>query len=189
MANPAPEATEEAPKSKKKLLVIGILALNVVVLGALAAFVLLGSSSEASAEAPAETKPAEAAKKAPEEAEAEEADDNTATPDLPKGPNSALGPTEAVGKFTINLADRATTRYLRVVINVEVSAQATADEVKMRNPQLRHITIAYLSSLKLGDTQGPGALDKIRRALEQRFNHVLTTGTVRQVYFTDFVTQ
>lgn len=184
MAKQETEDAGAAPKSKKKLLVIAVLALNVVVLGALGAFVLLGSSSEASAEAPAEEAPAQdEAKKADAEKDGAEA------AEAPKGADSALGPTEMVGKFTINLADRATSRYLRVVVSVEVSAQPTAEEVKMRNPQLRHITIAYLSSLKLSDTQGPGSLDKIRRALEQRFNHVLTTGTVRQVYFTDFVTQ
>ncbi|MEM6997160.1 MAG: flagellar basal body-associated FliL family protein [Myxococcota bacterium] len=54
---------------------------------------------------------------------------------------------------------------------------------------VEHITITYLSSLRLKDTQGPGALDRTRAELERRFNHVLTTGEVEQVYFTDFVTQ
>lgn len=191
----APDAGD-GKKSKKKLLVIALIAVNVLGLGGLGAFVLLGSSSEAAAEAPEQgaegAKPAEDedgnAKPGKDKGDAAKADAEAAAAKA-DADTGDLGPVEMIGKFTINLADRTTSRYLRVVVSAELSSADTVEELKSRNAQLRHLTIAYLSSLKLKETQGAGALEELRGGLEKRFNNVLTTGTVRQVYFTDFVTQ
>lgn len=193
-------------KKKKNKVVLILIAVNVLTLGGFGAFVLLGSNQSAEAAATEQTEGGEKAadakkgdeKKSDDKKGAEDAKDEAkdevarAEAEAAKGASEGgteIGPTAIVGKFTINLADRSTARYLRAVIKVELDTEDTAAEIKQRNPQLRHIAIAYLSSLRRKDTQGPGALDEIRSALERRFNHVLTTGAVKQVYFTDFVTQ
>ena len=202
----------EGNKKKKNKAVPILIAVNVLTLGGFGAFVLLGSNQPAEAasteqvadsEKAGDAKKGDAkkgdAKKGEEKKGAKDAKDEPTEDEVTRAEAEAakaaskgggeIGPTAIIGKFTINLADRSTARYLRAVVKVELDSEDTAAEIKRRNPQLRHIAIAYLSSLRRKDTQGPGALDEIRSALERRFNHVLTSGAVKQVYFTDFVTQ
>ncbi len=107
-----------------------------------------------------------------------------------KGSGSeALGPTVMVGKFTINLNDPGQPRYLKSRIDVEVSSGATSDELKARKPQIRDLVLSYLSSLSIEATYGAKSKQEIRKNLKKRLNSVLTTGEIRRVFLTEFVTQ
>lgn len=99
------------------------------------------------------------------------------------------GTTVDVGNFTINLSDPGSTRYLKAVVKAAVSSDQTKEEVELRNPQLRDVIISYLSSLQLRETQGARSKEDIRENLRKRINNLLRTGEVKDIFFTEFVTQ
>jgi flagellar FliL protein len=194
------EVEAKDAKGGSKGLVLGLAAMNVVTLGALAAFVLLGQGAKpAPAPAGAEGAPAaghEAPAKeggghgeAAAEGEGEPAGPGEGEAPAPADPGSALGPVVDLGGFVINLNDSGATRYLKATMKAEVSSAAASDEVTKREPQIRDAVISYLSSLTLRETQGARAKATIRENVARRLNNLLTEGEVRQVYFTEFVTQ
>jgi flagellar protein FliL len=164
-------ANEQEP-SKKSPLVLILVVTNVLSLGGVAAVWFLG---------PQMTAPAEAQ---------EGGSENGAGGVGDAGPRVAdFGIPVNVGNFTINLADQDGPRYLKVVVQAAVSSERTKEEVEHREPQMRDITISYLSSLTLSDTKGARAKEDIRESLRKRMNNMLQTGEVEDIFFTEFVTQ
>jgi len=159
------KAEEEAPPTKKSILVPLLLTTNLLAVGGMVAVLILGPKLWAEASAPAkntEEEPVESA---------------------------TLGPTATIGNFTINLSDPGPPRYLKTVVKATVSSERTQSEVEARRPQLRDAVLSYLSSLLLKDTQGARAKQTIRDNIRKRINNILRTGEVTDIFFTDFVTQ
>ena len=197
------ENQTEKPKGKggmSKILILVLLLCNVLSIGGLGAFVLLSGSSESAAaadapeaaanpEAKSQTETKEGDKEAePEEGEKkEEGGDEEEEPDSSAGAD--LGPTVKLGSFVINLNDPGHPRYLKVTLKAEVSAQGAKKELRARDPQVRDIVISYLSSLRIKETYGARAKATIRDNITRRLNHILTTGEIRRIFFTDFMTQ
>jgi flagellar FliL protein len=161
-------ANDDTPPAKKSPLVLILLATNVLSLAGVGAAWFLAPSIA--------TPPAEAGE---EEQEAEQEERDLAD----------IGVTVEVGKFTINLSDPGSPRYLKAKIQAAVSSESTKEEVKERNGQLRDVAISYLSSLSLSDTQGARAKEDIRESLRKRMNNLLRSGEVLDIFFTEFVTQ
>lgn len=226
------KAPKEAPKeeapaeggAKKKggnLLVLGLVACNVLSLGGLGAFVMLGgkgepdaahaaegegheaAAAEGEAEAPAAEhgEKAEAKKEGHGEAKKEghgekkEAPAEHGAPAEPSGKKEDHGgepgaiTSVPLGAFVINLNDPMHPAYLKASLSAELANAELEVEVKSREPQIRDAVISYLSSLTLKETQGPVAKANIRDGVRRRLNNILTSGEVKQVYLTDFVTQ
>ncbi len=180
-----------------KILILALLLCNVLSLGGLGAFIMLSGSSESAA---ADSAAASSAAKADATVEGEDGEAAAADPPAADGdkPNEEegssysatdLGPTVKLGAFVINLNDPGHPRYLKVTLKAEVSARETKNELRARDPQVRDIVISYLSSLKIKETYGARAKATIRDNIQRRLNHILTTGEVRRVFFTDFMTQ
>ncbi|MEM1026230.1 MAG: flagellar basal body-associated protein FliL [Myxococcota bacterium] len=156
--------------SKKSALVPILIITNVLSLGGVGAVWFLG---------PQVTAPAEA----------NEGGEETEDPEAESASGADFGIPVAVGTFTINLADQDGPRYLKVDVKASVSSEKTKEEVEHREPQMRDITISYLSSLTLSDTKGARAKEDIRESLRKRMNNMLQTGEVEDIFFTEFVTQ
>ena len=194
------ENQEEKPKGgggMSKIIILALLLCNVLSIGGLAAFVLLGGGSE---ERPATEEVAAAADKGKTEtkkeggdeaAEEKSADGEDAEAEEEEGASTSadLGPTVKLGSFVINLNDPGHPRYLKVTLKAEVSADSAKNEIRGRDPQVRDIVISYLSSLTIKETYGARAKATIRDNIQRRINHILTTGEVVRVFFTDFMTQ
>lgn len=223
------KAPKEAPKdeapaeggAKKKggnLLVLGLVACNVLSLGGLGAFVMMGGKGEPAAAHAAEGEGGEAAEPEAEAAAAGHGE----KPDAKKeghgeakkehgekkeAPAEHGAPAEhsskkedhggepgsitsvPLGAFVINLNDPMHPAYLKASLTAELASAELEVEVKSREPQIRDAVISYLSSLTLKETQGPVAKANIRDGVRRRLNNILTSGEVKQVYLTDFVTQ
>jgi len=164
-------ANDQEPSKKSPLVPILIIT-NVLSLGGVGAVWFLG---------PQTTAPAEAKEGEGEGADGEAEGGEVTKPDF--------GIPVKVGTFTINLADQDSPRYLKVVVQAAVSSERTKEEVQHREPQMRDITISYLSSLTLSDTKGARAKEDIRESLRKRMNNMLQTGEVEDIFFTEFVTQ
>ena len=192
---------EQAPKGKSsKLLVIGLVACNLLALGGLGAFVLMGAPEKASAESKPEGKEAKKSEESKDSKEGKEGKEGKEAKESKEGEGSGvsslvsfgendLGPVAHIGTFTINLNEPGHPRYLKTMLDVEVDSARAKEEVKARTPQIRDITISYLSSLTLDRTRGAKAKVEIRRDIRKRINKVLTSGEARRVFLVEFVTQ
>lgn len=158
------EEKKESKGSAMKFVVIGLLVLLLAVVGFLA-FQLMSSSDGGPTEA----------------VEAGEGD--SAIED------EALTQTYTLETFVVNLNDPGGKRYLKTTIELEYIAEEVKTELDHRLPQLRDLILLQLSSKGLDDIQSVDGKIALRRELIQRINQTLTSGKIRNLYFTQFVIQ
>lgn len=104
-------------------------------------------------------------------------------------PEETVSQTFTMETFVVNLNDPGGKRYLKTNIALEYITVEMGDELKHRLPQLRDVILLLLSSKGLDDVQTVDGKIELRRELIQRINQVLTTGKIRNLYFTEFVIQ
>lgn len=97
--------------------------------------------------------------------------------------------TYAMETFVVNLNDPGGKRYLKTNIELEYLSEALGEEIAHRLPQLRDLILLLLSSKSLEDIQSVDGKIALRRELIQRINQILTSGKIRNLYFTQFVIQ
>ena len=97
--------------------------------------------------------------------------------------------TYAMDTFVVNLNDPGGKRYLKTNIELEYITEALGEELARRLPQLRDLILLLLSSKSLDDIQSVDGKIALRRELIQRINQTLTSGKIRNLYFTQFVIQ
>ncbi len=105
--------------------------------------------------------------------------------DLPPDP---VG-TYSFDPFIVNLMDAANIRYVKVTMEVELSAQEVEEELETRKPQIRDMVNAILSNRTYGELLGVRGKTQLREELLRRMNQSLTTGSITRIYFTEFVVQ
>jgi flagellar FliL protein len=100
-----------------------------------------------------------------------------------------IGPIYKMETLIVNLADQGGKRYLRITMELELSAPEVMEEINNRMPQLRDAILMVLPSKQysdIGSTEGKIAL---RDELIAKINGILKKGTVTNIYFTEFVVQ
>lgn len=145
---------------------------------------LLGSSTE-------ETQPATAAPEAAAGATGTQSATNaTATPQQAGAnqPKAILKPV-ALPSFTVNLADSPGNRYLKIGMEVEVSAEDAAAEIKNQTARIRDSIILLLSSKTVKELSAPEGKVLLKNEVAERLNQILGASRVVRIYFTDFVIQ
>jgi flagellar FliL protein len=93
--------------------------------------------------------------------------------------------------FIVNLKDKAGSgkRYLKVTVELEVGDVASKAKLTSYKTQLRDTILLLLSGLSFDEVSSiEGKLD-LKQSLLARTNQLLGSGTVRRIYFTDFVVQ
>lgn len=164
----APEQAPAGKLSKKMLLIAaGVL---VLLVGGVTAFMLLGGE-----------------KPAPQETAQGTAGGTLAA--TPAGQPEVIGPMVDIEPFIVNILDQDGTRYLKAAITLEMADAEAVEAVNQRMPQLRDailLLIGNKSFNELSDLQGKLQL---RSELLDRLNKILSNGSVRKIYFTDFVVQ
>ena len=106
-----------------------------------------------------------------------------------KGATGLIGPMVDIEPFIINILDPDGTRYLKAAITLEVKDPKVVEDINQRMPQLRDailLLVGNKSFNELSDLQGKLQL---RSELLERLNKILTAGSVRKIYFTEFVVQ
>lgn len=165
MADENEETTEKEKKgSALRFVIIGVLVLVLAVVGFLA-WQILGSS---------DSEPTDAAEVSEKDVAAEE---------------DSMSQTYALETFVVNLNDPGGKRYLKTNIELEYISEDVGVELARRLPQLRDLILLQLSSKGLDDIQSVDGKIALRRELIQRINQTLTSGKIRNLYFTEFVIQ
>lgn len=99
------------------------------------------------------------------------------------------GPMKQLESFIVNLTDAQGTRYLKVVMQLELSNALLEPEIEKRKPQIRDEVIMLLSSKSFDDVSSVAGKRALKRAIINGVNKYLATGQVVQIYFTEFVVQ
>jgi len=196
----SPEAAAPAPKGggKLKLIIIVVAAMAIGMGGAVAAMKFMGGSppppeTEVAAPAPAQ----DTDSPPPIEAPKRPGSDNASPPT--HGSGGAEGDpaaAEAVGPiniklepFTVKLSSGGGSKYLKMVMSIEADNETLAGEINAKMPQLQDTILVFLYSLSADDIEGSDGMLRLRSQMLNRINRHLTTGKVKNIYFSQFVTQ
>jgi flagellar FliL protein len=100
-----------------------------------------------------------------------------------------VGPLWALDPFIVNLADNQGERYLKVVMQLELSDPLVTAEVEMLKPRIRDNILDLLTAKTYSDLMEPAGKQRLRDEIVLRVNSFLTKGKIVKVYFTEFVVQ
>jgi flagellar FliL protein len=102
---------------------------------------------------------------------------------------AGAGPVVNLDPFLVNLNEEDSTRYLKTTLELELANDYFADGLNRSKSAVRDEVFRYLSNLAVADTLGEVQKTKIRDGIADRIDKVLGRGSVRNIYFTDFVVQ
>jgi len=164
--DPAEDILEEKGSQSKKLMFI-IIIISVVFMGIMGAgfYVLWNKVAPPDPEVQLD----------PEQIEEEE--------------TNKIRPVHSLTTFVVNLADRGGSRFLRTTLDLELTDESTVEEVKQRLPQIRNAVLMILpskTSKEIRTTEGKTAM---RDEIMEQLNSFLKSGSVTNIYFTEFVIQ
>lgn len=91
--------------------------------------------------------------------------------------------------YVVNLIDSEQERYLKVVLQLELSDQLMLEEMKLVDPILRDAILDLLSSKTYKEMIDPFGKQRLREEIVTRVNMNVKTGKAQKVYFTEFVIQ
>lgn len=93
--------------------------------------------------------------------------------------------------FIVNLIDNEGERYLKVVMQLELSDQLMLEDVKKINPKIRDAILELLAAKTYKEMIDPLGKQKLRDEITMRLNLIINSpkGKVVKVYFTEFVIQ
>ena len=107
--------------------------------------------------------------------------------EAPQAP--AIGAMWPMEPFIVNLADSNGERYLKLVIQLEVSDPLCVQELDQLKPKLRDNVLDLLSVKTYKELMELTGKQKLREEMVMRLNAFLTKGKINKVYFTEFVIQ
>lgn len=105
------------------------------------------------------------------------------------GQPAAVGPMVNIDSFVINILEEKETRYLKAAVTLELDSLPTADEVKLRMPQIRDAILLLVGNKTFNEVRDLQGKLQLRAEMLDKINSLLQVGKVQQIYFTDFVVQ
>lgn len=128
--------------------------------------------------------PTNKAGSAPHPSEGDNEGDATAAGEVSVGPqNIEFKP------FVVNLSGGGGKRYLKLSMSVEADTPELAAEISAKMHQFQDIILLLLSSLSYDDIATLDGKMRLRNQMLNRINTQLSSGKVRNIYFSEFVVQ
>ncbi len=163
------EILEEKGGSETKKLMLIIIIISAVFLGIMGAgFYVLWS------------------KVSPQDPQTEEVQDENAEGE---DDQDQIRPVHSLDTFVVNLADRGGTRYLRASMDLELSSEETTAEVQKRLPQIRDAILTIVPAKTTKDIRTIEGKTALRDEIMTKLNSFIKTGSITNIYFTEFVVQ
>jgi flagellar FliL protein len=159
--------TDPPPKDKKKLFImVGVAAVALAILGAVAMFALGGGKSE----------------KKPETAKVESKEEGA------KGEVAAstIYPMEP---FVVNIYDGQEIRYLKIKVEFELANPQAKAEMDAKVAPLRDAILILLTTKTMQEIQDLQGKNQLREQILGAVSKIVAASKVTKVYFTDFVVQ
>ena len=101
----------------------------------------------------------------------------------------SIGHMFSLGTFIVNLSDEGGKRYLRVSIDIELSGAELKEEIEKRLPQIKDNILMIIPSKTFNSLNSAEGKTALRNQLLLSINEVLNSGSIINMYFTEFVIQ
>jgi len=178
------ESTEEEqqPKEKKSnmlMIIIIVVLILIILIGATVGILLMGGDDEAeiSSAPPAKEKSVSKSKRS----SSSNYDDSRQLSDI-----GILYPLDT---FTVNLKSDAGRRYLKVTMSLELEGEELSLELDAKSAVLRDRIIRILTSKTLEEISSKKGKQKVSTQIMDTLNAMISDGTIKGIYFTEFVIQ
>jgi len=168
------EENAEGGKSKKPIIIIAVAIVALIVIGAVVVMMMMKSEDTSGG---AEGK--SAAK-----------DEHGKKGEKKKGGDEAKpGPMLAIDNIVINLVSETGARYAKVSVALEMDTPESMVEVTERKAMLQDMIITVLSQKTADELITYKGKESCKNEILDKVNEKLHDGTVRNVYFTNFIVQ
>jgi flagellar FliL protein len=107
----------------------------------------------------------------------------------PSTSSEVTGPVVALEPFVVNLDEPGQSRYVKVTLQVELVGKDDEHVLEKSKLAIRDMILSHLSGLKLADTLGAAAKDKLRTDLMAKLEVIVGPHKVRRMFFQEFVVQ
>jgi flagellar protein FliL len=114
---------------------------------------------------------------------------SSAAKEAAEPPKPVIGVLWPMDTFIVNLADNDGERYLKLILQLELSDANCAPELDQLKPKLRDNVLGLLTTKQFKDVSTYEGKQRLKEEIAMRLNNLLTRGRIVQVYFTDFVVQ
>lgn len=161
--------TSEAGGNKKKLIILGAAVLVLLLVGGGAASYFLFFKKD-----PVTEKPTDPGLDVP-------------VPELNQ--KTDIGPMVDISEFIVNIISEEDNHYVKAALTLELDNEAVAEEVNKRMPQIRDSILLLVGNKTYEELQDLQGKRQLKAELTSKINAVLQAGSVRSIYFTDFVVQ
>ena len=91
--------------------------------------------------------------------------------------------------FVVNLADTNGERYLKVDMSFQMSAPDVSEELQAKKVQVMDLLITILSRKNLEAVSTTVGKNMLKEEMQEKINAQLETGSLTNIYFTEFVVQ
>ncbi|MBP8981372.1 MAG: flagellar basal body-associated FliL family protein [Syntrophobacterales bacterium] len=91
--------------------------------------------------------------------------------------------------FIINIQDNGADRYLKLVVQLEISDAQGVKDLDLLKPKLRDNILELLGAKTYRELMDTAGKQRLREEIAMRLNSFLTNTKVNRVYFTEFVIQ
>ncbi len=179
------ESTEEEqqPKEKKSnmlMIIIIVVLILIILIGATVGILLMGDDEEVQTSAAPQAKERTASKSKRSSSSAEYDDSRQL---------SEIGILYPLDTFTVNLKSDAGRRYLKVTMSLELEGEELSLELDAKSPVLRDRIIRILTSKTLEEISSKKGKQKVSTQIMDTLNAMISDGTIKGIYFTEFVIQ
>ncbi len=101
------------------------------------------------------------------------------------------GPVMTLDEFLVNLSDPGSDHFLKVTVGLELDKEKgkTAESLKEQTPEIRDAILTSLSSETRDQVAPESGREKLKAQIKKNVNEALGEEDVKNVYFTNFVTQ
>lgn len=101
----------------------------------------------------------------------------------------SLGTIFPMDTFIVNLADDGGKRYLRITMDLELTQDTVADDLKKRLPQMRDSILMVLPSKRFEDIRTVEGKTSLRGEIIANLNELFGKESISNIYYTEFVVQ
>ena len=120
---------------------------------------------------------------ATQESEAAKKEKNPMGKELPP---KEMGTLYGLESFLVNIGSDQGSKFLQAQMELELSDAAVQDEITRKKPAVRDAVILLLSSRTFNELKDVAGIKKLRTDIIKSINNLLTSGKVKEVYFTQF---